>query len=56
MLQTHDFMKIPNWAYDEHSFTLIVLGNGGATRLLFETSVVCVILNLFFDFVVVARF
>ena len=40
MLQTHEFTKIPNWAYDEHSFTLIIMGNSGTSKLLLETNVV----------------
>ena len=40
MLQTYEFTKIPNWAYDEHSFTLIIMGNSGTSKLLLETSVV----------------
>lgn len=39
LLQTLEFMKIPNWAFDDFSFTFIVTGSSGPTKLLFETSV-----------------
>ncbi|KAK7090248.1 hypothetical protein V1264_010070 [Littorina saxatilis] len=39
IIQTHEFTKIPNWAFDENSFTLIIMGNNGTTKLLLETNV-----------------
>nr|KAG5696739.1 hypothetical protein BaRGS_028859 [Batillaria attramentaria] len=39
VLKTYEFTKIPNWAYDESSFTLIILGSNGAYKLLLETNV-----------------
>ncbi|KAL8577201.1 hypothetical protein ACOMHN_061328 [Nucella lapillus] len=37
--QMYEFSKIPNWAHDDSSFTLIISGGSGSTKLLLETSV-----------------
>lgn len=43
----YEFSKIPNWAFDDNSFTFIVMDNGITTKILLETTVVSVILSLF---------
>jgi len=41
----HSFDKVPNWAFDEYSFTLVIGGEGSSiTKLYMETSVVCKLL------------
>ncbi|XP_076436063.1 myosin-VIIa-like isoform X2 [Babylonia areolata] len=37
--QTYEFSQIPNWAYDDSSFTLIISGPSGSSRVLLETAV-----------------
>ncbi|XP_060074102.1 myosin-VIIa-like [Ylistrum balloti] len=39
ILASYDYGKIPNWAYDEYSFTLVVGESSNATKIFFETSV-----------------
>ncbi|CAG5121799.1 unnamed protein product [Candidula unifasciata] len=39
IVKTYKFESIPNWAYDDRSFTLIVVESGKSTKLLMETTV-----------------
>ncbi|KAL3846912.1 hypothetical protein ACJMK2_017860 [Sinanodonta woodiana] len=39
VLTTYGYDKIPNWAFDEHSFTLVVGENQNLTKIHFETNV-----------------
>ncbi|BFZ00532.1 hypothetical protein BsWGS_03571 [Bradybaena similaris] len=39
IIKTYKFECIPNWAYDDCSFTLIVIESGKTTKLLMETTV-----------------
>ncbi|XP_033759791.1 myosin-VIIa-like isoform X2 [Pecten maximus] len=39
VLSSYEYGKIPNWAYDEFSFTLVVGESSNATKIFFETSV-----------------
>lgn len=38
----HSFDKVPNWAFDEYSFTLVIGGESSSiNKIYMETSVVC---------------
>ncbi|XP_050403190.1 myosin-VIIa [Patella vulgata] len=37
LIVTHDFTKVPNWAYDDKSFTLILLDGANTKHVLLET-------------------
>ncbi|XP_021365755.1 myosin-VIIa-like isoform X3 [Mizuhopecten yessoensis] len=39
ILANYEYGKIPNWAFDEFSFTLVVGESSNATKIFFETSV-----------------
>ncbi|XP_076453984.1 unconventional myosin-VIIa-like isoform X2 [Babylonia areolata] len=39
VIRTYQFKDIPNWAFDRHSFTLVILKDGTPSRLLLETNV-----------------
>ena len=46
MLARYGYNKIPNWAYDETSFTLVVGESSAAIKIYMETNVVSVKFNV----------
>ena len=44
---TYSYDKIPNWAFDDRSFTLVIGESTGVSKLYMETSVVCISFVLF---------
>ena len=37
---TYSFDKVPNWAFDEYSFTLVIGEGSSITKIYMETTVV----------------